>query len=135
MKQKLILIISVVIGLFAAFLTRSYLTAKDNEIARMKADFYSRNKKIAVIGAKRAIPSGTILTMEDIGGFEVLESAVKDHAVRTEDILLLLNRKTVRALSADAPIFWTDIEGGDPSSRGLAADIKQRMRAISVNVS
>ena len=49
MKQKLILIISVVIGLFAAFLTRSYLTAKDNEIARMKADFYSRNKKIAVI--------------------------------------------------------------------------------------
>jgi len=135
MKQKLILIISVVIGLFAAFLTRSYLTAKDHEIERMKADFYRKNKKIAVIAAKRAIPSGTVLTMEDIGGLEVLESAVKDHAVRTEDILLLLNRKTVRALSADAPIFWTDIEGGDPASRGLAADVKPRMRAISINVS
>ena len=135
MKQKLILIISVVIGLFAAVLTRSYLAAKDNEIARMKSEFARKNKKIAVIALKRDLPSGTALTMEDIGGMEVIENAVKDHAVKTEDILLLINRKTVRALQKDSPIFWTDIEGGDPTSRGLAAEIKPRMRAISVNVS
>ena len=135
MKQKLILIISVVVGLFAAILTRSYLSAKDSEIERMKAEFERKNKKIAVIGVNKDIPSGTALTMQDIGGLEVVENAVKDHAVRTEDILLLINRKTVRALQKDSPVFWTDIEGGDPNVRGLAGDIKPRMRAISVNVS
>jgi pilus assembly protein CpaB len=135
MKQKVILIASVVIGLFAAFLTRSYLTAKDNEFARMKTAFERKHKEIAVIAVKRDLPSGTVLTMDDIGGLMIVANAVKDHAVRTEDILLLINRKTIRPLAKDAPVFWTDIEGGDPVSRGLASDIKPRMRAISVNVS
>lgn len=135
MKQKLILIISVVIGLFAAFLTRTYFSAKDREVARWKADFDRKNRKIAVIGINKDIPSGTALTMEDIGGLYVIESAVKDHVVRIEDRLYLINRKTVRPLKKDSAVFWSDIEGGDPHSRGLSSDIKPRMRAISVNVS
>jgi pilus assembly protein CpaB len=135
MKQKVILIASVLIGLFAAFLTRSYLTAKDNEVARRLAEFDRKHKKIAVIVVKRDLPSGTVLTKDDLGWLELFESAVRDHAVRAEDSLLLINRKTVRALETGAPVFWTDIEGGDPASRGLASDIKPRMRAISVNVS
>ena len=31
-------------------------------------------------------------------------------------------------------LFWYDIEGGDPSVRGLSADVKRQMRAISINV-
>ena len=135
MKQKLILIVSVVIGLLAAFLTRSYLSAKDREIERWKANFEQKNKKIAVLGVNKDIPSGTPITMEDLGGLFVFESSVKDLAVKIEDRLLLVNRKTVRAIKKDSAIFWTDIEGGDPSSRGLADDIKQRMRAISINAS
>lgn len=135
MKQKVILIISVLIGLFAAFLTRSYLAAKDNEIAKMQADFMRRHRKIDVIVVKRAIPSGTVLTRDDIGSLPLFESAVRDHACRAEDFTLLLGRKTIRPLAEAAPVFWTDIEGGDPTARGLAGDVKPRMRAISVNVS
>lgn len=135
MKQKVVLILSVVVGLLAAFLTRSYLAAKDREVARWKAEFDQRNRKIPVIGVNKDIPSGTPLTLEDLGGIYVIESAVKDRVVRIEDRLLLIKRKTVRPLKKDAPVFWSDIEGGDPHSRGLASDIKARMRAISVNVS
>ena len=135
MKQKVILIVSVLIGLFAAFLTRSYLTAKDNEIARMKNEFARQHKKIEIVVVRRDIPSGTVLTREDLGALDFIESSVRDHAVRSEDHILLLNRKTVRALTTGSPVFWTDIEGGDPSFRGLAGDIKSRMRAISINVS
>ena len=135
MKQKLILIISVVIGLLAAVLTRSYLTAKDREILRWKAEFDRKHTKIEVVGVKKDLPSGTVLTKDDIGSIKVFENAYRGHVVKIEDHLALIGRKTIRPLQADAPVFWSDIEGGDPSSRGLAGDIKQRMRAISVNVS
>ena len=135
MKQKMILIISVVIGLLAAFLTRSYLAAKDREVLRWKAEFDRKNVKIEVVGIKKDLPSGTVLTKDDIGSINVFANASRGHVVKIEDHLALINRKTVRPLQANAVIFWSDIEGGEPGSRGLAGDIKQRMRAISVNVS
>ncbi len=135
MKQKVILIVSVVAGLFAAFLTRSYLAAKDSEIAKMKAEFENKHRKIEVVVVRRAIPSGTVLTRNEISSMPLIESAIRDHACRAEDFTLLLGRKTIRPLSEQAPIFWTDIEGGDPTARGLAGDVKSRMRAISINVS
>ncbi len=135
MKQKLILIISVVVGLFAAFLTRSYLAAKDREVLRWKAEFDRKNVKIEVVGIKKDLPSGTVLTKDDIGSIKVFENAYRGHVVKIEDHLALINRKTLRPLQANAVIFWSDIEGGEPGSRGLAGDIKPRMRAVSVNVS
>jgi pilus assembly protein CpaB len=135
MKQKLILIISVVVGLLAAVLTRTYLNANDKKIQRWKAEFDKKNVKIAVIVVKKDLPSGTALTRDDIGSLVVIESAVKGHFVKEEDYLTLLNRKLIRPLQANSPVFWSDIEGGEPGSRGLAGDIKPRMRAISINVS
>ena len=135
MKQKVILIASVLVGLFAAFLTRSYLAAKDSELQKMKADFYAKNKKVEFVVANDNIPSGTVLTRDNIGSFALIEGAVRGHACRAADYTLLMGRKTVVPLEKGAPIFWTDIEGGDPSARGLAGDIKTRMRAISINVS
>lgn len=135
MKQKVLLIASVLIGLLAALLTRSYLNAKDREVARMKEDFNRKNKRIEVIAVKKALPSGTVLTMEDIGSLSVIEAFVKGHVVKVEDHVALIGRKTIRPLTEGSPVFWSDIEGGEPGSRGLAGDIKPRMRAISVNVS
>ncbi len=135
MKQKLILIASVVIGLLAAVLTKSYLTAKDRQVAEWKRQFESNNAKITVVGVKRAIPSGTVIRLEDIGQIEIIERSVRGHVVKIGDHLSLIGRKTLRTLEADAPVFWSDIEGGEPGSRGLAGDIKQKMRAISINVS
>ena len=135
MKQKVILIVSVLIGLFAAFLTRAYLTAKDNEVAQKKLELEGRHKKISVLVAKEAMPSGTVLTTENMGSLGMPENIIGDHAIPADDYLLIRNRKIIREKKSGSPIFWTDIEGGDPGSRGLASDIKTRMRAISINVS
>ena len=135
MKQKVLLIASVVIGLLAAVLTRSYLNAKDREVEKMKAEFDRKHKKIEVIAVKKALPAGTVLTKDDIGHISVIEASVKGHVVKVDDYLALINKKIIRSLQEGAPVFWSDIEGGEPGSRGLANDIKQRMRAISVNVS
>ena len=32
-------------------------------------------------------------------------------------------------------MFWSDIDGGNPADRGLSADLKPKMRAISINCS
>lgn len=135
MKQKIILILAVVIGLLAAFLTNSYLTAKDNEVRRWKENFNKKHAQIDVVCVKRALPSGTVLDLKDIGSIGVFEDAVRGHVVKAEDYLSLVGRKTIRKLEAASPIFWSDIEGGDPQARGLAGDVKTRMRAISINVS
>jgi len=135
MKQKLVLIISVVIGLLAAFLTRSYLSAKDREVAKWKAEFDRSHKKIDVIVVNKDIPSGTALTKLDIGSLKVVEATVRGHVVKEEDYLAIIGKKCIRPLEKDAPVFWSDLEGGEPGLRGLAGDIKSRMRAISINVS
>lgn len=135
MKQKIVLIASVVIGLLAAILTRSYLNAKDREFQRMKEEFNRKNAKIEVVAVKKDLPSGTVLTLADLVGIFVIEKAVKGHVVKVENHLSLVGRKTLHPLQKESPIFWSDIEGGDPESRGLSGDIKLRMRAISVNVS
>ncbi len=135
MKQKFILIASVVIGLLAALITRSYLNAKDREVQARINQFNRSNRKIDVMVIKRAVPSGTVLRIEDLGAVAEIERAVRSHAVKAADSLKLIGRKTVRALEANSVIYWSDIEGGQPGSGGLAGDIKQNMRAISINVS
>lgn len=135
MKQKLILIISVVLGLFAAFLTHSYLSAKDREVAKWKANFDRSHVQIEVAAVKKDLPEGTKLTREDITLTKVFDNAYSGHAVKPEDALLLIGRKIVRKLTAGSAIFWSDIAGGEPGAQGLAQDIKSGRRAISINVS
>lgn len=134
MKQKIILILAVVIGLIAAALTNSYLTAKDNEVKRWVANFNKKHAKVGAVCVKRDLPSGTVLTVKDLGAVDVMADAIRGHYIKEEDALSLVGRRTLRKLEKGAPVFWSDIEGGDPMSRGLAGDIKTRMRAISINV-
>lgn len=135
MKQKLILIVSVVIGLIAAVLTRTYLNAKDREIQRMKDEFNRRNARITVVTVKKDLPSGTVLTTADLGLIDVIERGVKGHVIKEENHIQLVGRKLLLAKQKGDPIFWSDISGGEPGTEGLANEIKPRMRAISVNVS
>ncbi len=135
MKQKLILIISVVVGILAAFLTRQYLNAKDKEVAKLKADIRSSQRIASIVVVKRDLPAGTVLQHDDLGLQDFPEGPVRGHAVRREDAHYLLGRKLLRLVERGAPVFWSDIEGGAPGSRGLAEDIPQKMRALSINVS
>ena len=135
MKQRIVLIIAVVIGLLAALLTRHYFAAKDREIADQRAEIDRRYRRVSVMTVTKALPAGSVLTTKDLGAIPVVEQQLRPDAVTQEQWRDLLNRKILNRLDAGTPIFWSDIDGGSPGSRGLASDIKSGMRAMSINVS
>ena len=134
MQQKIVLVISVVVGLLAAFLTRSYLNAKANEYETMKRDLEKRHGQMEVMTVTRELPSGTVLTFSDVGKIDAPRIAVQGKAIEANNHMVLIGRKTTRPLKPGEVIFWSCIEGGGPEMKGLSSDIKNKMRAISVNV-
>jgi pilus assembly protein CpaB len=134
MKQRVILIASIVVGLLAAVLTGQYLRAKDREYNAQLQMIRNRSRTVDVIVAGKALPVGTALTKDDVQVAKIAESAIRGHGVEEKDWLLLRGKALIRSLNAGDPIYWSDLEGGDPSNRGLASDIKRRQRAISISV-
>ena len=134
MKQKLVLpVISIAIGLLAAVLTRTYLASKDAEIQRLKADFVEKHKTIDVLCFAREVPSGTILAKTDLGIKTVPASGLRGQALTEENVIEVIGRKILNGHKTGELLFWADIEGGNPVAGGLAADIRKKMRAVSVN--
>jgi pilus assembly protein CpaB len=134
MKQRLILIISVVVGLIAALLTGQYLNAKDREYRNMKAKLTADNRTVTVIAVKRNSPAGTVLIRDDLGYTEVPESIGRRNIVALRDVEMVYGKKLSRSLEAGTAISWLDLEGGDPLNTGLASDINNGQRAISISV-
>jgi pilus assembly protein CpaB len=135
MKQKFVLIAAAVFGLIAALLSRAWLNSKQAEYDRQMAKLFGQAVKVEVVAAARSLPKGTVLALADIGGKQVYESAVRGHVVKREDHLRIIGRKLEQTIEAGAPIFWSDIEGGDTGYKGLSHDIRSGMRAVSIAVS
>lgn len=135
MKNKLILIGAIFIGVLAGILNYGYLRAKDREVAAEIARLRERAEPIPVIAAAADLPQGSVLRPRDLGVLEVPASSVRGHHVGVEDRMQIFGRKLLHPVGRLAPVLWSDIEGGRPGVAGLAHDIKPRMRAISINVS
>lgn len=134
MKRQIVLIASLLVGLLAAVLTRVYITAKEAEFRRDRDALVKRYGTMDVLCFKVDTPGGTAMTRKDIGVKTVPGLGMKGQALTVEDVDAIIGRRTTMAHKKGDVIFWNDIEGGDPSVKGLSADIKQKMRAISVNV-
>lgn len=134
MKQRVILIASVVIGLIAALLTGQYLRSKDQEYQAKMQQLTRAYRTIDVLAVNRNLPAGTVLAYNDMAAIKVVEGSVRGHVVLVKDSEMLAGKKLIRSLEKGNPIYWSDLEGGDPFSRGLANDIKNRQRAISISV-
>lgn len=135
MKQKLVLFTAIAAGVLAAVLTRFYLAAKDAELAEMKAGLRKAYGEMDVLCFKRDVPGGTVLSSSDLGVMTVPKAGLRGQALVEADKMLVLGRRSVIAHRRGDVVFWSDIEGGNPVSSGLAADVKRQMRAISINAS
>ena len=134
MKQRIILIVSVVIGLIAALLTGQYLNVKDREYQARVDRITKANRMVDVIVTRHVLSAGTVLSKDDVGLDKISEAAIRGHGMEEKDWEQIKGRKLIRTLQEHAPLYWSDIEGGDPFSHGLAADIKNHQRAISISV-
>lgn len=135
MKQRIILVAAVLLGLAAAFMARMYLAAKDREVAERIRRLEGRYRKVSVITVVKDIPQGGTIQREDLGSVEIFENQLRSDAVREDGWRDIVGRKALHRLDRGAPLFWTDIDGGAPGNRGLAHDIKPGFRALSINVS
>ena len=133
MKRKVILVAALVAGLAAALLTRLYISAKEEEVRDLKAAITARYGTIDVLCFKNDTPSGIAISKTDIGYKTVPAMGMRGQALEPEHFDDVVGRKTLLPHKKGDVLFWSDIEGGDPSARGLSDDVKKTMRAVSIN--
>ncbi len=135
MKRQIVLIVSLVAGLLAAVLTRVYIVAKETEVAREKDALLKRYGTMEVLAFRKDVPAGTILSDAEIGSRTVPKMGLRGQAIERDSFRNVLGRKLLVPRQKGEVLFWSDVEGGDPTARTLSSDIKPKMRAMSVNVS
>ena len=135
MNQKVVLIVSVVVGLLAAFLTRTYLSSIDKEYKDKEKKLMDRLTTMKVTIVNKDLPSGAMLTSSDLDFTEGIKSVFLGKAFEDTNYQVLIGKKIVRQLKKGAVVTWADLEDGDPTMRGLSGDIKKEMRGYSVEVS
>lgn len=136
MKQKIVLAISVTVGLLAAFLTRTYLEHKNAEVAKLKSSFYERHGgTVDVLAYARNLPSGTVIQRSDLGLLTVPRNGLRGQAITQDNLMDVIGKRLLLGHREKDIVFWADLEGGNPATGGLAADIRRQMRAVSINCS
>lgn len=134
MKQRIIPILSILVGLLAFGLTYQYLSSKQKELKAEYDRIYAGARKIAVVAASHDIPGQTVIRRTDIGRIEIYESQASDRTITPDQATLIIGRKTQFGIKALDAILWSDLEGGAPSDMGLAGIVTHGMRAISLSV-
>lgn len=134
MKQKIIPIVSVLIGILAFFLTDRFLKRERDALERERQRLMEGARLTHVLGASRDIPSGTVLTKDDVGKLQVSQRNVGNRAILPEQVQMVLGKKVLFNIKALEPILWSDVEGGGVIGTGLARTINHGMRAISLNI-
>ena len=135
MKRKIVLIASLACGLLAAVLTRVYIMARESSIDAERRALISRYGVLNALVFKKDTPGGTVLTTKDIGMLTVPAAGLRGQALTEDDSQNALGRKILLGHRKGDVLFWSDLEGGDPGSKGLSADVKRQMRAVSINCS
>ena len=135
MKRKIVLVASLVVGLAAAVMTRVYVSVKESEVQAQKDAFSKRFGTLDVVVFAKDVPAGTVLDSADLDVRRAPEIGLRGQAVPRESMRDMVGRRTLLGHRSGDVVFWSDVEGGSPAEKGLSADIKPKMRAVSINCS
>jgi len=127
MKQRIVLVASVLIGLVAFWLTSEHLR---NERERL----YAGAAKVKILAAARDLPAGSVLKFQDVGQKSVYRTAVGENVFKPEDVNAVLDKRLLFSLKAGEPLWWSHVQVPDRARSGLAPTVKSGLRALSLNV-
>jgi len=130
MKLKFVLILSLAIGLLAAFLSRAWIDSKNAETEKIRAQVYAGAVKIQIVAAARPLPSGTTIQYSDLGTLSVFATSVTDDNTRFADISQIVGRKLIHSLDTKNPILWTYIEGGKQGEKTISAEAQLKQKDL-----
>ena len=127
MKQKVILLIAIMAGLAAFWLTGRYLRFERERIL-------GGAKRVYVVVAERDLPAGTVLKNVDLAKALVFQSNVGGRAILPESAREIIGKKLLYNIARGDPIQWSDVDVPYKGEAGLAEMINPSMRAISISV-
>ncbi len=128
MKNKLVLIIAVLVGILAFWLSARYLHNEREEL-------YKGAVKVQVIAAARDLPAMTVIKSEDLGMRMVYKNAVGENVFLAEDFQKIKGKRLKYPVRKGSPIMWSQVDMPREQQSGLAPIIKTRNRAISIAIS
>lgn len=128
MKNKLILVVAVLVGILAFWLSARYLDKERDKL-------YEGAVKVKVIVAKRDLPAMTVLGVEDLAIKSVYKSSVGDNVFMLEDLNRISGKRLKHSLKRGEPVWWSHVDMPRDIQSGLAPIIKKRNRAVSISIS
>jgi pilus assembly protein CpaB len=134
MKQKIIPIVSVLIGVLAFFLTDRFLKGERAALQRARDEFNQQTRQLEVVVAARDLSVGTPLAQDDIAKTMVPAAKVGRRAVLPSQFPMLLGRKLGFSIAKGDPIQWSDVEGGSTIGGTLSRSVNEGLRAISLSI-
>ena len=135
MNRKIVLLVSLAVGVLAALVTRMYVSSKEAEIEARIARLEKKYGTLEVLCFRQDTPAGTAISESDLDVRTVPALGMRGQALVEDMKPDVIGRKTLLAHRRGDVLFWSDIEGGDPSLKGLSSDIKRQMRAVSISCS
>lgn len=127
MKSKVILIVSILIGIAAFWLTSAYLR---NETRKIQ----SRMQFIDVVVAGRDLPEGVILSSKDLARDSIPKQGLSDRPVLAQEFEEIIGKKLLFTISRANAILWSDVGVKNRREIGLAETVSTGLRAISIGV-
>lgn len=128
MKNKLILVVALLLAALAFWLNWRYLKTE-------KQKLMEGHQVVKVIAASRDLPAGTVLTLDDLGLSDVFRTAVGQNVFYEEDLASLIGKRLLYPVREEDPILWTQVDMPQRRGSGLSAVIEKGKRAISLAIS
>jgi pilus assembly protein CpaB len=127
MKNKLILVIALLLAVLAFVLNWRYLT-------KQREDLLKGHQLVKVIVAKRDMPAATVLTIDDLALNDVFKSAVGQNVFYQEDLNSLLGKKLLYPVRRLDPVLWSQVDMPRRVGSGLSAAVEKGERALSLAI-
>lgn len=127
MKQHIVLVVSIVIGLAAFWLTNRYLRMERERL-------WAEAEKVVAVVAARDLAAGTVLRYEDLGRKTVFKASVIGQAVTPEEVDAIIGKRLRFEVQRGQPIPWSYVDLPEGRRGGLAPMIKVGMRALSLSI-
>lgn len=136
MNRKIVLIVSLLLGLAAAFMTRAYVYSKEASLQREKAKLQKQYGQREALVFAREVYAGKTLEMKDLA-FGTTYAMNNEDVLSTNDLQSVLGRAVTgdTIFKKGTPVRKAYLEGNDALlSRGLSKNIPAGYRAMSINV-
>lgn len=128
MKNKLMLVVALLVGVLAFWLSARYMKSERDRL-------YAGAEMVSVIVANRDLPAMTVLRIDDLALNKVYKSAIGSDAFFQEDLNKLIGKRLKYPVKRAKMLLWSYVDISRDIKTGLAPIINSGKRAMSISIS